>query len=431
MQNFPLPNLDGAPIRLNRDFENFPNWYREEDDFKNFREDNPFINEIPKGWDNPWPDLPNPDEEHSEFFLDRIKLSEPRNRCEKRSLLGYYLSWHIIGVSFQNENGRAPRNGSELKSYNDGLPKENRFGIHICCKSIEEYIERFSTDGIEPSEIPLYKEYCTFLTLVYIIAHEWGHYRSEVLSFQLTNFVKSVTGIDSSNLSPSYLSYFVNKKRFPLSNFEEVFAEWTSLKAGIFNYRMKKPSFATMVPNWPIVEATVELMLTRAISRPSRIRPYSDIRFWVDFDNITNDEIMERLSQNSRSLNRAVNDNTKLDLIKSFKNGKIIDLLMHNQMQFSVGHNFNGIIESAPLAFPHKPDSIFYDFGDDECMKTPRTAYNSNKYLRIQNQSFSLSASPNVYKAIQGLKEPGEDDAVLPIKVFSQILPLDPIYFHV
>jgi hypothetical protein len=428
--NFPLPNLDGAPIILERGHDNMHNWFREEG-IRSFREDHPFFNELPKGWGNPWPDLPNPDEDHSEFLLDNIRLSIKKNRCAKPSLLGYYLSWHIIGVSFQNENGRPPRDGAELKSYNDRLPEENRYGIHICCKTVENYINKFSTDGIDPAELPFYKEYCTFLTLVYVIAHEWGHYRSEVLSFQLTNFVKSVTGLAGSNISPSYLSYFVNKKRYPLSNFEEVFAEWASLKVGIFSYHMKKPAFAKKIPNWPTVEATVKFMLTRAISRPSRIRPYSDIRYWIDFNNITSSEIMDRLSQNSRSLNRSVNDNTKLGLIKSFKNGKIVDLLMHNQMQFSTGHNFNGIVESAPLAFPYHPDSIFYDFGDDECLETHKSALNSDKFLRIENQRFSVNDAPNVYKAIQGLKAPRKVDAVLPIKVFSQILPLDPIYFHV
>jgi hypothetical protein len=56
---------------------------------------------------------------------------------------------------------------------------------------------------------------------------------------------------------------------------------------------------------------------------------------------------------------------------------------------------------------------------------------NSDKYLRIKNQRFAATAAPNVFKVIEGLKEPGELDAVLPIKVFSQILPLDPIYFHI
>lgn len=427
---FPLPNLDGAPIRLGREYENFHDWFRGED-FRNYRDDDPFINEIPKGWGNPWPDLPNPDEDHSEFFLDNIRLSNPKNRCEKPTLLGYYLSWHIIGVSFQNENGRPPIDGDELKWYNDGLPEENRFGIHICCKTIENYINQFSTANIYPAEIPFYKEYCTFLTLVYVIAHEWGHYRSEVLSFQLTNFIKSVAGSSGSSLSPSYLSYFVNKKRYPQENFEEVFAEWASLKLGIFNYHMKKPAFASSIANWAQVESTVKFMLTRAISRPSRIRPYSDIRHWLDFNNITSSSIMSRLSQNSTSLNRSVNDNTNLDRIKSFKRGKIVDLLMHNQMQFSAGHSFNGIVESAPLAFPYNPDSIFYNFGDDECMDSHKPALNSDKYLRIENQRFTAADSPNIYKVIQGLKVTGEIDAVLPIKVFSQILPLDPIYFHV
>lgn len=82
--NFPLPNLDGAPIRLGREYENFHDWFRGED-FRNFREDDPFINEFPKGWGNPWPDLPNPDQDYSEISLESIDLSKPRNWCEDGS----------------------------------------------------------------------------------------------------------------------------------------------------------------------------------------------------------------------------------------------------------------------------------------------------------------------------------------------------------
>ena len=64
-------------------------------------------------------------------------------------------------------------------------------------------------------------------------------------------------------------------------------------------------------------------------------------------------------------------------------------------------------------------------------MDSHKPALNSDKYLRIENQRFAAIDAPNVYKVIESLKEPGELDAVLPIKVFSQILPLDPIYFHV
>ena len=178
MKRFPLPNLDGGRIRLDKDWSQRHWFFGKENEFS-LKKSIEF--DFLKGWGNKWPDLPNPDEHPSEFRLDEISLSSPKNRCSRKSLLGYYLSWHIVGVSFANEKGRQPRDGEELKGYNDSLPNENRFGIHICCSTIESYIKRFSTDGLEPSQIPLYLDYCTFLTLIYVIAHEWGHYRSQII----------------------------------------------------------------------------------------------------------------------------------------------------------------------------------------------------------------------------------------------------------
>jgi hypothetical protein len=430
MKKWPLPNLDGGKIRVN-DALSDKNWYFREKD--SFIKESPQVFDLPKGWGNNWPDLPNPDEDPSVFWLDRISLSSPRNPCLKETLLGYYMSWHIVGVSFCNETGRPPMDGEELRLYNNSLPKESRFGIHICGKSIEKYINKFSTEGLDQSQIPMYLEYCTFLTLIYVIAHEWGHYRSEVLSFQIGNLVRSISGQPNDRLSPSYLSYFVYKKAYPDSNFEEVFAEWASLKLGIFNYYIKKPAFATSIPNWPQVEATVKFMLTQAISRPNRNRPYSDIRHWVDFDGITRDVIMKRLSENKSSINRSVNDNVLIDKIRSFKNGKIIDLLMHNQIQFSAAHQFNGIVKSAPLTYPYEPDSSFYHFGDDECIGAQKPSH-SDSFLQLGNPEYSNPQerfNSRIIKAIESLKEGNANKVVLPIKVFTELLPLDPVYFHV
>ena len=434
MKKWPLPNLKLVDFKINLDWtERESNWYRDKESEVLYNKDDPFPFETPLGWGNRWPDIPNPDEVYPEFRLIDVNLSEPRNRCSKKSLLGYYMSWHMISVSFQNENNRPPLNSDELKRYNDSLPEENRFGIHICCNTIESYISKFSTEGLEARQIPFYLEYCTFLTLIYVIAHEWGHYRSEVLSFQIGNLVKSVTGDFDSRLAPSYLSYFVFKKQFPESNFEEVFAEWSSLKFGIFNYYMKKPAFANSISNWPQVEATVKFMLTQAISRQSRIKPYSDIRFWVDFNRITRDTVMTRLSENSPSINRSVNDNVLVNKIRSFKKGKMIDLLMHNQMQFSNDHRFNGLIKSSKLTYPIEPDSSFYHFGDDECLTTNKASGNSKNFLRLSNLKFSDPSemyNSNVKKVIDSLKEDNNEFVSLPIKVFNEILPLDPIYFH-
>jgi len=429
MKKYPLPNLDCEKKRLNIDW-GYRDWFIGKENLYSIKK--PTLFDLPKGWGNRWPDLPNPDEDHSEFWLDKINLSKPLNICDIVSPLGYYLSWHIVGVSFKNEHGRSPFDGEELKRYNESLPIENRFGIHICCTTIENYINNFSTDGIDPTQISNYLEYCTYLTIIYVIAHEWGHYRSEVLSYQISNLIKSISGEDKNKLSPSYLSYFAFNKENPESNFEEVFAEWASLKLGIFNYYMKKPSFANSIANWPQVEATVKFMLTQAISRPNRIRPYSDIRFWIDFDSITRDVVMKRLSENKSSINRSVNDNVLIDEIKSFKKGKIIDLLMHNQMQFSNEHFFNGIVKSSRLSYPFQPDSSFYHFGDDECLIAHKSS-NSENFLKLGEVRFSdpsESYNSRITKVIDGFKEDGFNYASLPIRVFPDLLPIDPVYFH-
>lgn len=431
IQNWPLPNLKVFDFKPNKDLEN-RNW-KHPNEFPIGEVGFPPQFDFPHGWGNPWPDLPDPDETYQEFDLTKINLKNKRVPCENADLLGYYMSWHIIGVSFQNEYGRAPNSGDELRAYNNSLPEVNRFGIHICCKTIDNYIKRFYTQGLSEDQIDQYLHYCTYLTMLYVIAHEWGHYRSEILSFQINKLMKSVTGEDDTPITPSYLNYFVFKKTFPVTNFEEVFAEWASLKFGVFNYYMKKPAFAKKIPNWPIIEATVRFMLTEAISRPNRNRPYSDIRHWVDFDKLSSPEIMTRLSNNSKSVNRSVNDSVVIEDIQSLKSGKIIDLLMHNQMQFAPNRRFNGIVKSAPLAYPYYPDSSFYHLGDDDCLDMNEVHGYSEKYLRLGNPNFTNpqdALNSRIRKVIKEFKNPKQEMANLPIKVFPEILPLDPVYFH-
>lgn len=430
MLSWPLPNLDIGDIFIPPDSGIRDNWFWIGETPAHGH--HPVEIELPTGWGNPWPDLPNPDEHPSEFDLREIFLSNSQDPCRKGIVLGYYVSWHVVGVSYMNENGRTPRDGAELKEYNDSLPRENRFGIHVCCRTIEDYIRRFSTTGLESNMIPLYLEYCTFLTLIYVIAHEWGHYRSEVLSFQLSNLSRSIYGEDNNPRSPSFLSYHVNKKRFQDSNFEEVFAEWAALKLGIFNYFIKKPAFTNPITNWPQVEATVKFMLTQAIARSTRIRPYSDIRYWIDFGAITKDEVMERISRNAPSVNRSVNDNVVINGDKFLKRPKFMDMLMHNQMQFSRYRPFNGIVRSSPLAYPYQPDSAFYLLGDDECVEAKEGVY-SDHYIRLgslNQMNPRLDNTSTILKAVDGLKKDMALYAFLPVKVFPEILPLDPVYFH-
>ena len=101
MKNWPLPNLNYKEITLPFEWDR-SNWRYSEFD-KSLKSYLPEDYDFPRGWGNPWPDMPSPDEEMLGVDFSNIKLSVPRNRCASNSLLGYYIGWHILGVSFRNE----------------------------------------------------------------------------------------------------------------------------------------------------------------------------------------------------------------------------------------------------------------------------------------------------------------------------------------
>ncbi len=433
MTKYPLPNFNfDYPKFINSDERNLDNWQSTDDhDYRDYPQNK--TTEFP-GWGNPWPDLPDPDVNNDDFSINTINLRKRSNPCGRGGVLGYYMSWHIVGVSFRNEHGREPYDGIELKRYNDELPEENRHGIHLCCNTIESYVDCLNTHGIDQREINAYKEYCTYLMMIYVIAHEWGHYRSEVLSFQIGNVCKSVIGDKNSPIAPSYLTYFMFKKLYPQTNFEEVFAEWAALKVGVFNYQMKRPGFTIPVANWPIVEAIVKQMLSDAIHRSTRPRPYRDIGRWVDFEKLTGDEVLSRISTGRKSLNQSVDSASKIKDVKSFKKGKMIDLLMHNQLQFNTRRSYNGVVKSAPGRYPIEPDSVFYHIGYDECSATPPITEGSKYQVRIGEPVFNSIYQQNasrILKVLSDLRVSNRKPVTLPMSVMHYILPLDPVYMHV
>ena len=88
MKKWPLPNLNRDLIFINNDLNRFdgrePNWYYEGK--KDYFYNSPSLSDLPKGWSNPWPDLPIPDEENTELWLNKISLSSTKNRCYRESL---------------------------------------------------------------------------------------------------------------------------------------------------------------------------------------------------------------------------------------------------------------------------------------------------------------------------------------------------------
>jgi hypothetical protein len=422
--NRPVPNLDEVDIEDKHHVQ-------QESDTRldiGFPWERPENGEWPRGWDNPWPDLPSPDSPRHHIDISKIRLSVDEPPCTG-GYLGYYMPWHVIAISYRNERGWNPiPTESQIRDYNNQLPIGNRFGIHICCNELNSYIERFRTDNIDPALRTDYLNYCKHLALIWVVAHEWGHYRSEVLSFQLTNILTSVTGADNSIYHPSFISYWRNKKRYPDENFEEVFAEWASLKMGIFNYHMPDLALNAVATGQDQAKTVLREQMAIAMISRNRPLPYRQIGSWVNMNRLTNDAYLSRVVTKSKSMNRSVNDNTRILDDSAFKNVRMIDLLMHNQIQFSSGIPSFEIIRSQDSRIARRRlAGIYRHIGDDECLVSKGVSSISKNFLGIDlSQSTGGRCCADALKPflIDG------DRGNFPIPIFPDILDIDPVYFH-
>jgi hypothetical protein len=430
MFNYPIPNLDEVEAFTAQN-NNLNNWKGTH--ISDFPYDSPINIERPRGWGNKWPELPSLDRSDLEVDINKIKLSSPICKVCEGSYIGYYMPWHVIAISYKNERGWPPPTEYELREYNNSLPKGNRHGIHICCKQIDEYINSFDLSGFQSKEeINDYLNYCKFLTLNLVIAHEWGHYRAEVLSFQAERIMTSLLDGPNTNFHPSFISYWKNKKNNPSENFEEIFAEWCALKMGIFNYQMPEPIFVTNPANKDLAKAFVRYELTVAMVSPSRPKPYRDIQYWIDMNRLAGNQYLQRIVDKSKATNRTVNDCTLINSNSSFKRVRIIDLLLHNQMQFTNSTSSFRLVISGINRYPLKPKSLYYHIGDDECEEMREAPGYSQRFLRIHSDNFSINSMKNSL-CINGIKPflaDNQNKCNLPIPVFPEYLPLDPIYFH-
>ena len=97
-----------------------------------------------------------------------------------------------------------------------------------------------------------FRDYAIYLKVISVVAHEWGHYRTEVLSLENREALSNV--MDDKQLdrfAGNYLWYF-DLNANTRQNFEEVFAEWCSLRYGVFNSKIVRPD---NLPNIPMSES--------------------------------------------------------------------------------------------------------------------------------------------------------------------------------
>lgn len=149
---------------------------------------------------------------------------------QAKSLLGYYIPWNLVSLSYINTYKNKPINVDSIVAYNSSLPKHLKFGIHLCTQNISHIVNQVRIAGTSEEEVIYKRKFCLYLMLSYVLAHEWSHYRSEVLSFQLQSLCKLIKGNNHTEDTPSYLSYLFHEIRTWSTSFEEVYAEWSSIR---------------------------------------------------------------------------------------------------------------------------------------------------------------------------------------------------------
>ena len=149
---------------------------------------------------------------------------------------------------------------------------------------------------------------------------------------------------------------------------------------------------------------------------------------------MSSEETLTKVIEKNKSQNRSVYYSSFIRDIASLKPGKMIDMLMHNLMQFAPGRQSSRIIRSAPFDPPQFPDSAFYHLGDDDCQIMTDPGMNSSVHLLLgERRASSTNGSQGSGLLNRVLNELRKEDfpaTILPIPIFPQILPLDPVYFH-
>jgi hypothetical protein len=196
---------------------------------------------------------------------------------------------------------------------------------------------------------------------------------------------------------------------------------------GIFNFFMPDTPLTSFQSGQEAAKAVLRQQLSIAMTSPNRSSPYRQIGDWVNMIRLSNDIILSKVVDRSTSPNRSVNDHTRIAYRGSLKKIRMIDLITHNQLQFSVGMPVYDIIQSDDVYYmPQNFSGIHQHIGDDECLISKKVNSPSNYFLQ-----FNIDTSKGC--CCQRTLEPfllTENQGNFPIPTFPKILHIDPIYFH-
>lgn len=367
-----------------------------------------FSNEIE--WLNPWPTLPSMDITFPWSTCDEIDVIRLQPPCEDLNVLGYYIPYHALLKTFFRHKGQ-PLNHIEVLRFNRDLPEHSRYGIHICEDAITNYVDetlRAKNIGIH------YRELALALLIQAVIGHEWGHYRAEVNSLQINRFLKSTGSRESCN----YNAYQIYMRRIKKDNFEEVFADYCSLKMGVFNPKFELDN---LYGSSNVHKEMVKLRIAQCIFENDN-SPYGDLKYWMK-NQSEFDSIIETLINNPSQVRRRVAFALKLNKAKSPFQSDLIDVLTHNQMQFITKRDKSILIRSRESRVDFDEVDTFWQFISRDPLVSNRTSKNN---LRIPLRAHSLSSTlskilPTDFK---------NDSWRVPLITIPDLLPLNEILIH-
>jgi hypothetical protein len=284
-----------------------------------------------RGWNDPWaipwPKIPGGGEP------DRIPLPDDSgNNCpceDSKNVMGYYIPWHFMLEKHHYHKSKG--SNITIEYINESYPECRRWGIHLCMGNIKNYIDNLVMPLVGPHlsgprEVRYFRDYAVYLMVMKTLAHEWGHYRVELLALQqmegLTTIMKAE---DVCHFSGNYLKYFRSTAR-KYDDFEEVFAEWCALRLGVYNSKMIRPDDLPAIFPVRKNEITKDWLIRKGVlgSMKNNSAPYGDIAKWINFDALESDQLLNEYVTGKTNLSRAIGKYTMTE------GAKIIDLVMHN-----------------------------------------------------------------------------------------------------
>jgi len=313
-QSNSIEREDDFPVsNESRDREEWPN--------ERFTDDDPF--------GMVWPKIPNGGEPKGV-----ITGYEPDCSCEKdRHVMGYYIPWHFTMERVFRRTGEI--NPFLIEEEDSNRKECKKWGIHLCMTNIQRWIDQdlmpLVSASLSPVEQIYYRDYAEYLMVMKVLAHEWGHYQTEVLEIQQINSLSQIMDPrDVHYFGGNYLKYFISTAG-RRDDFEEVFAEWCALRFGVFNANLIRPDNLPKLPNSKELILKRDWLIRKGLlgSMQSANAPYGHIKDWVDFEELSSLDRVNQYIGGVNSMSYAVGRATRNSL-KYSGNLKMIDIVMHN-----------------------------------------------------------------------------------------------------